>query len=122
MNAREAPPFSEGSVWSIQFARTKPRTTPAFLKQLGENWNPVMEEARRQEVILSYRVLLSNLTGPEDWDVMILIELKNMAALDDYRERMQRVIEEVGGGGGCSSFLEPGSEYMRLVREVTFSK
>ena len=53
MNAREAPPFSEGSVWSIQFARTKPRTTPAFLKQLGENWNPVMEEARRQEVILS---------------------------------------------------------------------
>lgn len=122
MTTPDVPAFSEGSVWSIQFARTKPRTTPEFLKQLSENWNPVMEEARRQEIILSYRVLLSNLTGPDDWDVMILIELKNMAALDDYREKMRRVLEEVGGGGGCSSFLEPGSEYMRLVREVNLGR
>jgi hypothetical protein len=120
MDSTDQPPFTEGSVWSIQFARTKPRSTSAYLKHLGETWKPIMEEAQRRDVILSYRVLLSNLTSPDDWDVMVLIELKNMAALDDYREKMRRVIDEVGGGGGCFSFLEPGSEYMRLVREVNW--
>ena len=110
--------YTEGSVWSVQFARTKPGATGDYLKHLREAWKPVMEEAQRRKIVLSHRILLSNHTGPSDWDVMIMIELKNMAALDGYAERMGQLIKELGPAGGCRSFLEDFSQYMRLTREV----
>jgi hypothetical protein len=120
MTSDDTVAYAEGSVWSVQFARTKPGATAAYLRHLSEAWKPVMEEAQRREIVLSYRILLSNLTGPSDWDVMIMIELKNMAALDGYAERMGRLVKDLGaaGGGGCRQFLEDFSEYMRLTREV----
>jgi hypothetical protein len=114
--------FTEGSVWSLQFARTKPGATAEYVNHMADNWKPIMEEAKKRGIILSYRILLSNLTAPDDWDVLLLIELKNMAALDGYRERIDSLIDAVGGGGGCNIFLDPASIYMRLVREVSFQR
>src|SRR5262249_35150711 len=106
MTSDETLPYTEDSVWSVQFARTKPGATNAYLEHLSKAWKPVMEEAIQRGIILSYRVLLSNYTSPNDWDVMILIELKDMAALDGYSERMGQVAKDLGaaGGGGCGSF------------------
>ena len=113
-------PYSEESVWSVQFIRTQPGTTNAYLRQLSEAWKPLMEEAIRRGIILSYRLLLSNYTSPNDWDVMIMIELKNMAALDGFLERMRQLLNELGKAPGRSSdlFIENASEYMRLARQI----
>jgi hypothetical protein len=116
-------PYTEGSVWSVQFARTNPGETMAYLTQLKEIWQPIMDEARQRGIILSHRILLSNHTSPNDWDVMIMIELKNMAALDGYRENMESMITELNlrSTRSCSSFLDPNSQYMRLIREVNLT-
>jgi hypothetical protein len=119
MKANASTTYSEGSVWSLQFARTRQGETRAYLNHLKKAWHPIMEEAKKRRLILSYRVLLSNLTSPADWDVMLLIELENMAALDGYREKLEELARDLAaGGGGCNKFLDPGSEFMRLTREV----
>jgi hypothetical protein len=120
MASDETLAYSEDSVWSVQFARTKPGATDAYLKHLSEAWKPVMEEAIQRGFILSYRILLSNYTIPHDWDVMILIEVKNMAALDGYSERMRQLAKDLGAARveGCSAFLEDFSQHMRLTRQV----
>jgi hypothetical protein len=120
MSRNNPAPYTEGSVWSLQFARTKSGESDEYVKFLRDGWKPVMEEAKRQKVILSYRVLLSNFTSPGDWDVMILIELENMAALDGYRDKLGRIVDELPEIAACASpqFLEPGCQFMRLVREV----
>jgi len=118
MDARPKSAYSEGSVWSLQFCRVKPGQTRDYLNHLGKAWKPLMEEACRREIILSYRVLVSDLTRPDDWDIMMVVELKNMAALDGFREKMDALIGAAAGGGGCNLFLEPGTECIRLLRQI----
>jgi hypothetical protein len=122
MASDETLAYTEDSVWSVQFLRTKRGKTNAYIKHLSEAWKPVMEEAIQRRIIVSYRVLLSNFTSPNDWDVMIVIELENMAALDGYSERLRQVEKDLGAGnsGGCSVFLEDSTEHMRLTRQIAF--
>jgi hypothetical protein len=120
MSRDDPAPYTEGSVWSIQFARTKSGASDDYLKFLRDGWKPVMEEAKRRNVILSYRVLLSNFTSPRDWDVMVLIELENMAALDGYQDELRRIIGDLPEVPACvgAEYLESGQQFMRLVREA----
>jgi hypothetical protein len=112
-------PFAEGSVWSIQFAQTRPGMTKEYLRNLSANWTPLMDEAKREGLILNYRVLVSPHTNPSDWDVMLMVEVKNMAALDGYHERMVTVARRVRprlGKSNCAQFRDLLG--MKLVREV----
>ncbi|MEU3572523.1 hypothetical protein AB0E96_29475 [Kitasatospora sp. NPDC036755] len=112
--------FSEGPVWSVQFARTKPGLTNAYLANLRAQWKPLMEEAKRQKLIRDYRIVVSPPTGRDDWNVMIVTEVENMAALDGYSERMADLSARLDGpdrpSHGCAQFRELLG--MRLAREV----
>lgn len=112
------PPYSEGSVWSVQFMQAKPGRTISYLAYLRSEWKPLMEAAKEQGLILSYRTLIAPLAHAGDWDVMLLIELPNMAALDGYNERIREL-----GGGLASRRNQDGSQLhelmgMKLLREA----
>jgi hypothetical protein len=117
-------PYTEGTVWSVQFARTQPGTSKPYLRSLAPRWKPLMDEARRRKLILDYRILLSPLAHREDWDVMIVVEIENMAALDGYNARLEELARELeGGSGGCVSLFDtigrpPDFVGMKLLREV----
>jgi hypothetical protein len=109
--------YMEGSVWSIQFLRAKPRQTHSYLSCLGENWKPLMEAAKQQGIILGYRTLIAPLGNPDDWDVMLVVELPNMAALDGYNEKLRALAADLGiGKPGCSQYSERVG--MKLLREA----
>src|SRR5713101_5929538 len=88
-------PYTEGSVWSVRFVRTEPGKTRAYLKSLGAEWKRLMDEAKRQSVILSYRILVTSIANRDVWDVMLVVEVKNMAALDGFSEKMAAVATKV---------------------------
>jgi hypothetical protein len=119
-------PYAEGSVWSVQFMRTQPGTSKEYLRTLGGNWKPLMEEAKRREIIRDYRVLISPQGHREDWDVMLVVEVADMSVLDGYNDRMEEVLEQMSGGSaGCADLQDmhgrpPDLMGMKLVREITF--
>ncbi|MFF3734277.1 hypothetical protein ACFYXM_29235 [Streptomyces sp. NPDC002476] len=109
--------YTEGSVWSIQFIRAKQGQTHSYLSCLGVNWKPLMEAAKQQRIILGYRTLLAPLGNPDDWDVMLLVELPDMAALDGYNEKMRALAAGLDiGKPSCSQHSERVG--MKLLREA----
>jgi hypothetical protein len=75
--------YTEGPVWDITYVRTKPDQRDAYLTSLKENTAPILEEEKKEGLILDYKIL-NNLTqkDPHDWDLAIAVQYKNFAALD----------------------------------------
>jgi hypothetical protein len=82
-------PYTEGSVWSIGFVKTVPGMTNDYYKNLADNWLKMNEAAKKEGLVLSYKVLYGPAANTEDWDIMLMIEYKNMAAMDGMAEKME---------------------------------
>jgi hypothetical protein len=82
-------PYTEGSVWSIGFVKTVPGMTNDYYRNLADNWLKMNEAAKKEGLVLSYKVLYGSAANTEDWDIMLMIEYKNMAAMDGMAEKME---------------------------------
>jgi hypothetical protein len=88
-SAAQGLPYTEGSVWSIGFVKTVPGMTNDYYKNLADNWMKMNEAAKKEGLVLSYKVLYGPAANTEDWDIMLMIEYKNMAAMDGMAEKME---------------------------------
>ena len=79
-------PYTEGSVFEMAFIRTLPGGYDAYMKFLQTEWKKVNEAAKKEGLILSYEVGTASPANKEDWDIVLIIEYKNMAALDGLAE------------------------------------
>ena len=86
------PSPAEGTVWAVDYVRTKPRKLEGCLQFYGANWARVRAELARTGLVLSYRVSTSDPAGPDDWNVMLLTEYRNLAALDGLEEKYRPVL------------------------------
>jgi hypothetical protein len=57
-----------------------------------------MDEAKRQGLVVSYKILSGNASGPEDWDLLLMVEVKNWAALDGLDEKFEAITQKTIGG------------------------
>jgi hypothetical protein len=77
--------------------KTKAGMTDDYLKSLGQTLKPVFEEEKKQKIILDYKLLNGDASGPQDFNILILVEYPNMAAFDGLRDRMDPIMEKVMG-------------------------
>ena len=89
-------PFEEGSVWSVGFIRTEPGMRNAYIRWLRDVWEPGQKAAIDKGLILSYKILHSRRTSEHDWDIMLLVEFKNMAALDGLEGKWKEMLDARG--------------------------
>src|SRR5437667_7218522 len=75
-------PYTEGSVWNVTLVRVKPGMDNAYLSDLATGWKNVMEEARKQGLVVSYKILVGSSANRDDWNLMLLTESKNWASFD----------------------------------------
>lgn len=93
----EEKPYDEGTVWSIGLIRTEANMQEQYIKDLSNVWVKIMKAAKEEGLILSYKVLAGESANPDDWDVMLLAEFENYAALDDVDDKFDMLIEKVMG-------------------------
>ena len=70
-------------------------------------------------MILSYEVGTASPANKEDWDIVLIIEYKNMAALDGLEEKLRDVAEKAVGS---SEKQEDRSKERGKIREVLGTK
>ena len=74
--------WTEGPVWEVSFYRTAPGHFDDYLNYLRANVVPQQDEAKKQGLILDWKMYLKTPSGPQDWDIAFATLHKNFGALD----------------------------------------
>ncbi len=69
-----------------------------YLKLLAKNYKINMEEQKKQNLILSYKILQGEASTRDDFDLLLMVEYKNMAAFDGLREKIDPIDQKITGG------------------------
>ena len=95
--AQSDAPYTEGPVWTVTMVKTKTGMTDEYLKELAKTLKASLEEAKKQNLVLDYKILLGNPATPQDFNILIMVESKNMAAQDNTREKFDPIARKVVG-------------------------
>ena len=96
-SAQSDAPYTEGPVWNITMVKTKSGMTDEYLKGLTKTLKGSLEEAKKQNLVLDYKILLGAAATPQDFDILLMVESKNMAAFDNAREKFDPIARKVVG-------------------------
>jgi len=125
LNAAEKA-YSDGNVWMVTMVKTSYGHGDAYLSGLQSSYKQLMEQAKKDGVILSYKVLAGANANKADFDMLLLVEVKNMAALDTIDDKLDAIEEKVVGNTAAQDSLRDKRVAMReilgnkLMREVIF--
>jgi hypothetical protein len=95
--AQSDAPYTEGPVWNITMVKVKPGMGDEYLKSLAKTLKLSLEEGKKQNLIVDYKILLGNAATPQDFDILVMVESKNMAALDNGREKFDPIARKIVG-------------------------
>src|SRR5712692_10613048 len=90
-------PYTEGPVWEITMVKAKYGMGDEYLKGLAKTFKGTLDEAKKQNLILDYKILLGDAATPHDFDILLMVESKNMAAFDDSREKFDPIAQKIEG-------------------------
>src|SRR6266571_5873696 len=96
-SAQSDAPYTEGPVWNATMVKTKAGMTDEYLKGLAKTLKGTLEEAKKQNLVLDYKILLGNPATPQDFDILIMVESKNMAEFDGAREKFDPIAKKIEG-------------------------
>ena len=108
--------YTEGPIWRIQLIRVKPTQMDAYLSSLRQSTKPLIEEQKRQGMIVDYKVFLKETkNSPEDWDICVAIQYKNHAAMDGLAAKGEAVRDKLMGKQAAQQLGEKRAEIREIV-------
>jgi hypothetical protein len=119
-----AKPYHDGPVWDLGFIRTKAGMEDRYLRYLAEDWKREQEAMKKAGYILDYKVIVTEPHGPQDFNVMLMTEFKDLATLEANTDKMQALGQQLfGGQPKIESGYQDRSSYResladRLGREI----
>jgi hypothetical protein len=90
-------PYTEGPVTDVQYIRVKPGHFDEYMAFLAGPYKQLMEGEKKAGVITAWAVFSSDNRDAEDWNIALTTTYKNMAALDNLRDRVDPVEKQVYG-------------------------
>jgi hypothetical protein len=112
-------PYTEGPVWTITMVKTKPGMADDYLKNLAQAYKATNDEAKKQGIIIDYKILLGDDATPQDFDILLMQEFKNMAALDGLREKTDPIARKLIGS---EDVQRQGAVKRMEIREIMGNK
>jgi hypothetical protein len=95
--AQSDAPYTEGSVWQITMVKAKYGMSDEYLQGLAKSFKGTLDEAKKQGLVMDYKILLGEAATQEDFDILLMVESKNMAALDNAREKFDPIARKIEG-------------------------
>ena len=95
--AQSTAPYTEGGVWQITMVKTKPGMSDDYLKALAKIFKSTNDEAKRQGIITDYKILAGDAATQQDYDILLMVEYPNMAALDGLRDKTDPIGSKMVG-------------------------
>jgi hypothetical protein len=96
-SAQSDAPYTEGPVWQLTMVKAKYGMCDDYLKGLAKTFKGTLDEAKKQNLILDYKILLGDAASPHDFNILLMVESKNMAAFDNAREKFDPIARKIEG-------------------------
>jgi hypothetical protein len=90
-------PYHNGSVWNVSFIRMKPGMETAYMDYLAGQWKANQEAARKEGLILSYKVLSVEGHNPGEWNLMLMTEVKDLATMEANEDKGDALAQKMVG-------------------------
>jgi hypothetical protein len=107
--------WSDGPVVSVAYVRTVDGHFDDYMAWLATTWKKYEEASKKAGLILSYRVMVAQPTGPNDPDIMLVTEFKNWAALDGLGGKLDSVSTQVEGSVEKANQTEADRTKIRTI-------
>ena len=112
-------PYTEGTVWEMTMVKTKPGMSDDYLKNLAKAYRATSDEAKKQGIIMDYKILIGDAANRDDFDILLMVQYKNMAALDELREKTDPIAAKLIGG---EDQIRQGAVKRMEIREILGTK
>jgi hypothetical protein len=89
--------YRNGSVWQISFIQMKPGMDTAYLNYLTGDWKRENEALKKDGQILSYKVITTEGHTSTDWNIMLMIEYKDLATMEANEAKADNLAQTVIG-------------------------
>ena len=119
VRAQSDAPYTEGPVWAVTMVKVKPGMGDDYLKTLAKIYKSTNDEMKKQDLIMDYKVLLGNDATPQDFDILLMVEFKNMAAFDNQREKTDPIADKILGSEDAQ---RQGAVKRMEIREIMGNK
>lgn len=90
-------PYRNGTVWTVAFIRIKPGMDTAYLTYLTGDWKREQEAAKKEGLILSYKVLATEGHFPTDFNLMLMTEYRDLATMEANQDKGEALVQRVIG-------------------------
>ncbi|HSW54131.1 MAG TPA: hypothetical protein VLH59_03505 [Ignavibacteriaceae bacterium] len=87
--------YTEGNVRAVSFYRTSPGEFDNYMKYLRANFLPQQEEAKKQGLVLDYKILLNVPQDKDDWDVAFVAIHKSFGDALDYNQSDEDKMKQI---------------------------
>lgn len=117
-----------GHVWDVWYARVDEARFDEYLTYLSKIYRHELDGWKKAGLILGYKIITAPASSPDDWNLAILLELENMAALDIPNEKWdaieKKAIEHIEGADNTKAGRLAMRRVIgkRYVREVLWSE
>ena len=89
--------YKDGSAWTVSFVQIKNGQGVDYLNSLKTTWEAVQDEAIKQGLIVSYKIFEGTASNPDDWQIMLMVEYKNMASMEGNEDKWDAIQKKVVG-------------------------
>jgi hypothetical protein len=86
-----ARPFHDGPVWTLTFVHTKPGLGLRYMEYLATEWKKNQDALKKAGLILDYKVIGAESHSPNDWDLMLMTEFKDLTTYEVNEDKMEAV-------------------------------
>jgi len=69
----------------------------AYDKYLATDWKKEQDTLKDAGLILSYKVIEAEAHSPNDWDLMLMVEYKDLATLEANEDKADALLQKVFG-------------------------
>ena len=91
-------PTHDGTVGALSFLHVKPGMNPAYDKYLASEWKKMEDAMKAAGITLSYKVITTEAHSPTDWNLMLMVEYKDMASLEANQDKADALLQKMFGG------------------------
>lgn len=89
--------FKGGSVWIVLFVRTLPGKDTIYLNYMADVWKRQQELLKQDGVVLDYKILQTNQTHKDDFNMIVMTQYKSRASIDENQGKLDTVVRQVVG-------------------------